>query len=550
MVYHAAQMQRARLDARGGRRADHEWTRGADSAAAAAPASAPRADTLLIASAAFLLAPVVVFAAGWLRLPAAIAVATAAAIGLAGLARRARTDQPPQAAAALAWVWSLATFWTFAAGIGGLSRQTGDYLKHNLVFHDLIVHGWPVVYGAPDAPGALLCYYVAYYLPAALAGKLLGAQAAAPVSLVWGWLGIGLAFAWVCRLGRPHGPAVLLAFTLIDGFCWLPSLRVLVQKVGALPGAANAEWWQSDGFAATLFCFAGPETQLHFQAEVAALAWAPQHTLGAWVATACVLSTLLERRSPRGLLLIHAAVALWSPFAAVGLLPFTAAAYLRDPRALVRWLDVACAAALAVPVGLYLAAHAPQQFRGVLPTVFTGTSDWLRYGLFLSLAVGVLWVAAWFVRRRFSVPAPDRWRLLGVAFLALVAVTLVYMGRHNDWVMRVSLPALFVMHVLLAAMAAELWHGAAPLRCRLGFIVLLAVSAERSVKTYVLAPLGGLTGQDGLQTTIATATLRAESLAALPSSPEYEYASQYLGSRQGLFGRYLMRDTTAPAAVP
>ena len=541
-------MQRASRDDRQALVADHGCDHTVERAPVPVRAGGVRRDTLFVASAAYVLAPAVIFAAGWLRLPAAAAVAAAAALGFAGLARRARTEQPRLAASALVWVWSLATFWTFAAGIGGLSRQTGDYLKHNLVFHDLIVHGWPVVYGAPDAPGPMLCYYVAYYLPAALAGKLLGMQAAAPASLVWGWLGIGLAFTWVCRLGRPHGSVVLLGFTLIDGFCWLPSLGVLARKAGVLPGAANAEWWHSDNLAEALFSFAGPESRLLFQGEVAALSWAPQHTLGAWLATACVLSVLLERRSPRGIVLIHAAVALWSPFVAVGLLPFTVAACLREPRAAVSWPEVAGAAAVAAPVGLYLLAHSPQQFLGVLPATFTDASDWLRYGLFLTLAVGVFWVVACYVRRRFAVPPADRWRLLSMALLTLAALTLVYMGRHNDWIMRASLPSLFVAHLLLAGMAVELWRGAAPLRYRLAFVVVLALSAERSVKTYLLAPLGGLSGQSGLQTTIAGARRWEESLATLPSSPGFEYASQYLGSRRSFFGKYLMRGSAGPAA--
>ncbi len=506
-----------------------------------------RRDTLFVATAVYLLAPTVIFALGWLRPLAAAAVAAAVAGGVVDLARRARTEQAPLSGRALAGVWSLAAFWTFAAGIGGLTGQTGDYLKHNLAFHDLIVQSWPVVYGAADPAAPMLCYYLAYYLPAALVGKLLGMQAAAPASLLWGLSGVGLAFAWVCRLGRPHGLAVMVGFTLIDGFCWLPGLYVLGQKLGMLPGAANGEWWHSDNLAVALFSFAGPQTRLLFQSEPAALAWAPQHALAAWLATACVLSVLLERRSPRGILLIHAAVVLWSPFVAVGLLPFTVAACLRGSRSIVGWPGLASAAAVATPIGLYFLAHAPQQFLGLLPATFTGIIDWLRYALFLALAVGVLWLAAWRVRRRYGVPPAQRWRLLCLACLVLCAVTLVYMGRHNDWAMRASMPASFALHLLLAAMAFDFWRSAAPLRHRLAFVALLLLSAERSVKTYALAPCGRLGAPGELRTTIATATERADSLAALPSSPSYEYASQYLGSQRSFFGRHLMRGAAAPA---
>lgn len=506
-----------------------------------------RRDTLFIATAVYLLAPTVIFAMGWLRLPAAVLVAAVVTASIVDLSRRARTEQPALPARVRVGVWSLAAFWAYAAGIGGLTAQTADYLKHNLVFHDLIMRSWPVVYGAAEQSGSILCYYVAYYLPAALVGRLLGLPAAAPASFVWGGVGIGLAFAWVCRLTRPHGPAVLVGFTLIDGFCWLPGLNVLAHKLGVLPGAANAEWWHTDNFAESLFSFAGPQTRLVFQNEVAALSWAPQHTLGAWLAAACVLSVLLERRSPRSIVLIQAAVVLWSPFVAVGLLPFTLAACLREPRSSLTWPGLAGGAVVAAPLVLYFLAHAPQQFFGMLVATFTGVGDWLRYALFLVLAVGILWAAAWRVQRRFAVMSTTRWRLLCLAGLTLCATTLVYLGKHNDWAMRASMPSLFVLHLLLAAAAADLWRSAAPLRHRLAFVLLLLLSAERSLKTYALAPLGKL-GAGDLRTTIATATLRAASLAALPSTVSFEYANQYQGSRQSFFGRHLMRDVTTSAA--
>jgi hypothetical protein len=499
-----------------------------------------RRDTLFIATVGFLILPNVIFAFGWLKLGLALVVVAVAVTCVRDIWRRSKTDAPRLSAWACCFVLALAAFWTCAGGIGELNAQTSDYIKHNLVFHDLIVENWPVVYARADLGDPLLCYYLAYYLPPSLLGKVFGLQHAAAFSLAWGLLGVTLAFAWVCRLGRPRGPVVLALFTLVDGFCWLPGLYPLAQKLGLLPGAANGEWWHSNYFVERFWSFGGPYTKLQFQCEPSLLVWTPQHALGAWLGTACVLHCVLERQPPRHVLLVNAAVFLWSPFVGVGLLPFTAAACLRQPRQMWSGPNVVGGLALAAPVGLYFQAHLPQQYSGLLFSTFSGVTDGLKYLLFLVLAVGIFWAALRLIHRRYGVPSQTQWQLFSLACAVLVTVTLVYVGRHNDWVMRASMPASFVFHLTLAASAVALWQRPAHRAAALAFALLLLISAERSLKLYVLAPLGRLSEQ-GITTTIATARREVRGLAYLPATPGYDYAGQYLGRRDSIFGEILMR---------
>ena len=62
-------------------------------------------------------------------------------------------------------------------GAGGFGVGTYDWAnKHNLIFADLVRFSWPVVYHGEGTPssGLMLVYYVGYYLPAALVGKVMG----------------------------------------------------------------------------------------------------------------------------------------------------------------------------------------------------------------------------------------------------------------------------------------------------------------------------------------------------------------------------------------
>lgn len=503
-----------------------------------------RRDSLFVATLGYLLLPNAIFALGWLRLAWAVPLVALIVVAVTDAARRSFTDTPPLSARLWILVGGLAVFWAIAGGIGELNVQTWDYLKHNLVFHDLITRSWPISYRGASGGDSILCYYLAYYLPTGVLGKLLGIRWAAMASLAWGLGGLLLAFAWVARLGRPRGGWVLVLFTLVDGFSWMPGLYSLAQKIGLLAGAPDRDWWYTNNFAEHFFTFAGPQTRLIFQAEPAALIWVPQHTLGAWLGAACVMRSLLEGQPARYVLVANAAAALWSPFVALGLLPFTAAACVRDWRSNLAWRRTAPAAALALTVALYFQAHGPQQFAGLLFSTFSAPADWLRYTLFLALTVGIFWLAVGFVRRRLGLVTEPEWHALSLASLTLVATTLIYLGKYDDWAMRVSMPALFVVHLVVAVAATRLWWSGAPFRARLAFALLILASAERSLKTYVLAPFGRV-GDQAIQTTIATATRYEDSVADLPRTPEFDTAAQYLGSRDTIFGRYLMRPAHA-----
>lgn len=65
---------------------------------------------------------------------------------------------------------------TIFSGIGGLAYQ--DYWDHafrNAVFNDLVNHSWPVT-ETIDGKIELLCYYFAFWLPAAIVAKLTGSM--------------------------------------------------------------------------------------------------------------------------------------------------------------------------------------------------------------------------------------------------------------------------------------------------------------------------------------------------------------------------------------
>ena len=497
-------------------------------------------DHLFVATVGYLLGPSVVFLASWLSPAWGLPAAVLALACLFDVWRRSKTSMPTLTLRQWAFVAALALVFTVVSGIGELNVQVWDYLKHNLAFHDLVAYRWPVVYAYPDPGGSLLCYYIAYYLPASLVGKLLGLAWTAPASFVWGLAGVLLAFAWVARLGRPRGGVVLAAFMLVDGFAWLPGLYPFAQRLGLLAGGPGGDWWTADRFTERIASFGTPPMRLLFESEPTQLLWSPQHAIAAWLATACVLRTLEEGEPPRYLGLVLGATLLWSPFVAIGLVPFVLIALLRHPGGVATWPAVAGGLALAVPVGLYFLAHSSYQYLGFLPARFSGPLDWLRYLLFLIASVGILGIAVALVRRRFGVPDQPEWALFVTAAVWLGSTTLVVLGYHNDWVMRVSMPALMVFRLVVARVVVELWGRCRRPAQRLAVATVLLLSAERPLKILVLAPFGKVGGKP-IDTTIATATRAAPTLGELPGTAAFHLGSQYLGSPESWFGRHMLR---------
>lgn len=499
-------------------------------------------DGLFVATLAYLAFPVVVFFLGWLRPWLGLAFAALTTAGVADAWRRARHGAGRFSRRQIALALALALFWAVASGIGGINPQSTDYSKHNLVFHDLVTNDWPVVYDTAPKE-SILTYYLAYYLPASAAAKVVGPELVDKLSLMWAWFGVALAFLWFQRLRPSGGTAVLFLILFIDGFCWLPGLLRLAPHLGWITPATGPDTGIDPAISINFWQFPGPWTRLLFGSEIDNLRWVPQHVIAMWLATACVLRSLLQGRSARHLVLVHAVLVLWSPFIAVGLIPFTSAALLRNRDDVVTWPNLA-GMVIAAPTAMYFLGHYPQQYLGILFAAFRTAGDWVKYLAFLLLAIGLLFAVVWAIKRSYDLPSDRVWRLAVLAALVAVASTMVHMGRYNDWAMRTSMPAMFVLRFTLAVAAVDLWQSKARRLHRFALAFLLLLSAERTVKAWVLIPIGRAGGTTAAASVFGTSPENV-SLAALPRTPEWDYAGQYLGSSASLFARYLMATGTS-----
>lgn len=372
--------------------------------------------------------------------------------------------------------------WLSFSGAGGVGYQRGDWIKHESVLKDLIEHSWPVVYDFYAHPVPLV-YYLAYYLPAAVIGKIGGWAAAQAALFVWTLLGLYISFLWFWVL---VGKALHSASTKL--FYWCALLFIFFSGLDII-GKIIARWVEwSDGPWDRIERW-GP--WLEYSANMVLLFWVPNQALVGWIAIGLILYAILtiRRRSitwlPLGL------SAFWSPLVMLGLIPYLITEFLSDSgplhRRLLRYVSWSnlCGLALLGFVGVYYLSKtyevAPAMHASIPGSFFISTHEgstlgaWGLLGTFLAVEVGIFAILA-----RKSIGSEGRlWRWLSITTLVLLTILPFYkLGMFNDLVMRASIPALFCLAVLVGR---SLFQSGLGLATRVALIVALLVGAATSV---------------------------------------------------------------------
>lgn len=380
------------------------------------------------ASICYLYLPLLIFAWGWLD-PILALVVTGLLAGTGAFFRAELRSKQATTRRRGIWILVVAFGWTICVGAGGIGYPNGyDWWKHNAMLKDLSQKPWPVVYDYPvaglEGEHQALVFYLAYYLPAAVVGKLAGWQAANLALFLWTLAGTFLVLCWVDNLVGARSWASALLFVAASG---MDAVGVLL-RAHRLPGLGeHIEWWAS---------------VWQLSSNTTLLFWVPHQALGAWLATAMLVDGALHAKSSPSALLESCGALFWSPLACLGLLPFVLARLLRQPAAWLRaWPTWTTFPLLG---GILVAFYAALRI-SILPT-FMGSEIFGplagNYLLFCALEFGLFW---WILRR----VATEEWRALWwMAGGSLILIPFARLGFFNDLVMRVSIPALFVLWIL------------------------------------------------------------------------------------------------------
>ncbi|MGV7166737.1 hypothetical protein ACDI35_17715 [Xanthomonas axonopodis pv. cajani] len=329
--------------------------------------------------------------------------------------------------------------------------ENSDWLKHYALFNALVLGEWPVRVSIPEGDG-LLRYSLSYYVLPALGAKILGMKTLSLLVFIWTALGMGLVFSHVVASGERNRSKVVAALTVFMAFSGADILGTLITGYTRGP-RFHLEWWAGFG---------------ELSASVTNLVWAPQHALPGWLVALMIYRCPERSVAHAGVLL--AAVALWSPFCAIGLLPLYAWAMVSvGPRVALTLSNCLLGPILMVSAASYLLGGSggiPFGFSWSHP-LFTSTK-WIFFVLleFALVTFSLL----------FAQTSARPWVIVATLFLALL--TLLSFGNNNDLLMRGSIPALGILAMACASVTVD---PRLPLLRKLPVLGLLGVGAVTPV---------------------------------------------------------------------
>lgn len=364
----------------------------------------------------------------------------------------------------LALCWAAALLVLALGGEGRWFYAPPDWQVRYAVLRDLTLNPWPFVLSHQQGPLVLRAPLGIYLLPA-LAGKALGtgllstARAAELVFLAQNSALLAILLALGSTLfARSRDRAVALGvFWLFSGVHQLTRLALMA------PAWLGLGRW----------------ARLEISANLTQVVWAPPHALPGWAFAACYLLWLRGRAPAWAMVALVPLMALCSPLAAMGAMPFAmhgGLAALRRGQIGLLALAACALATLASLPGLLFLLSGSAQVGGALG----GRFPLAGYGCFVALELGGYLAALLAAGRRQPLGATSS--LIAAGFLLLAPF--VSVGQGTDFVMRASVPAEAILSAKIALLVARgaavpAWRGA-----RGWALIMLVLGA--------LSPLGEL----------------------------------------------------------
>lgn len=322
----------------------------------------------------------------------------------------------------------LATALLLLGGQGRLFYANLDWQVRDAVLRDLTLYPWPYVYADRGELELLRAPLGIYLTPAAL-GKALGVGAAGIALLIQNIFLTGgfLAVASVLFETKRARIWAVTVFVLFSGMDIIGTWIVQANS-GRFEPIDHIEFWSG----------------LQYSSHITLLFWVPQHGLAGWIGA---LFFLLWRQEKVKLGLLLAAVptlALWSPLAAMGVVPFAAYAGMSELlRRRIRLFDLAVPAVavlLAAPGLAYLAADGDSVGMRIQAPFL------VQFATFTALEVLPFVAAVLILTPRPRYGSPD----FVITAACLILIPFVRVGEGYDFMMRVSIPAFAILAVLVA----------------------------------------------------------------------------------------------------
>lgn len=367
----------------------------------------------------------------------------------------------------IVFIFLIIVFWVYFSGIGKMVFQNSDHNIRNTIFEVMVNHSWPItknieIDGIVSERG--LIYYVGFWMPSALVGKLLGMDAGFCFQAVWAVIGIFCVYYFICVIRKEIAIWPLIVFIFISG---LDAVAIYLIGGGTISydAVAHLEWW--------------PNTNLQYSSMTTQLFWVFNQAVPAWV----LMFLLYLQKNNRQMILLIGCAMLSSTLPFVGMIPFTIYFMIRNfhgmestktgmqefLRDIFTIENVLGGGMVGIISFLYLKGNVSSQRTGTV-TGADGVKAYLfTWIIFILLEVGVYMIAIYKYHKKNI--------LFYIICVCLFICPLIKVGSAADFCMRASIPALVMLYLLVVAALEQSW------KCRdyLVFGVLLTLLVIGSI---------------------------------------------------------------------
>jgi len=412
---------------------------------------------------AYIVFPIMIFLFGWTRPVIAILISMV----LLYLGYRLGREMTCETEISITvnrkfWLVALGVIalWVLFSGIGDFSFQTGDFIIRNPMFHDLKYYRWPVIYDLSKEPqlvkkftgnaqNALYVYYFTWWLPASLFARILNFLGTSVTRIevytnialyMWTVIGLFLTFYFMVRYLKRYSYWILSSLILFGGFDFVVYLISNMR----MPLNEHIEWWAG-----------GPCMYFQYSANTTQLYWVFNQSVPIWL----VVAVLLVAENPKQKLGWASLSIAYSPYATIGIIPIAIYATLKSKvnlndsslRSIYHLNRVKNAVSIENTVVPLLLAFTYVSFfalklnagtsRGGF--IFSVYPEFRTFTLYIAFIV-VEFFIYFLVMGKKGITYEFYW----VTLIELIVIPLFRAGMNNDFTMRTSIPALFILMFL------------------------------------------------------------------------------------------------------
>lgn len=419
--------------------------------------------------------PFLLFIIGWLKWWISISVCVAFVICLI---KNIHNDKYMNIDKIVGWyklipIVIIILLWVYISGIGGMVFQNRDHVCRNAMFNILVNDEWPVI-NELDLGNGLekrgMIYYIGFWLPAAVVGKIFGLTAGYLFQMLWAAIGITLVLILLFEHFGVVSHKIVFAFIFFSGLDIVGCILLGVD-LGQLSNFMHIEWWSG-------YQFSSHTTQLF---------WVFNQAIYAWI----IILLIMKQKTNRIIILIWSCGILTCTLPFVGMLPFVLYKIIENivynyktgesnivksnklslnkikvgfielcrKSELFTYENIVIGGCIGIISSLYVVGNVSASKSG---TSFHHTKGSLfLYVIFALVEIGVYAFAMY----KYQYKNPLYW----LCIFVLMLCPWIHVGGGPDFCMRASIPALLILLVLLM----ETWQKAKEKQDNLSVAIVL-----------------------------------------------------------------------------